>query len=179
MKAGAKFQSRDLAWAHAKSQHAITAEIIKAAVDLPSQPGVTISAEAYALLRKILDKIDDIKRIYQPAVSVAHQTFDNDLKKINVRVTAIQTALMSASSSVVRGDKAGAIRQVDYALWELGQLPAPAPQPAQPAAAPTTVPANGPQSGTTEDEQLTRDKFVEMLTPIKALINGTFKVPQI
>jgi hypothetical protein len=168
----AKTQSREVARAHSQSQRVITAEIIKAAVELPAQPDVSISAETLSLLQQILKKIDDIKKVYQPAADRARVTFDKQLQAINTRVLGIQSALLRASSNVVNDQKDEATRKINFALAELAKLPQTEKQTVPPNSSATNV-ANNPAP-----DSLTRDDLIAMFTATKQLINGTATLPR-
>ncbi|HSS20047.1 MAG TPA: hypothetical protein VLL54_08230 [Pyrinomonadaceae bacterium] len=175
LRAGGRSAAREVVRAHARSQRVITAEIVKAAVDLPSHPEITISDEAWSLVQQLIQKIDEIKTVYQPAVDQARQKSDKLLQDANRTLFSIQRSLLKASSSVVNGNQAEALSQVDFALAQLAKLPGPAvstpPAPADPPS--PDVDANR------EEKALTRDEFVEMLKPVKSLISGVPQLPQI
>lgn len=175
VKTGLRSESREVVRAHAQSQRVIMAEIVKAAADLPAQPDVTISAEAWGLLQQVLKKIDEIKTVYQPAADQARVTFNKQLQAINTRILRIQNTLLKASSDVVNGNKSAAMAKVDFALAELALVP----QTSTPATPTAATAQTSPEAQDSAPTQLTRDDFVAMLTATKQLIDGTARLPQI
>lgn len=169
-----KSRSTEIARAHSKSQEVITGEIVKASMDLSQQGEKTLKAEEWALLKELLGVIDTIKNIYHPAVEQARANYDEQIKNINKRILAIQSALLTASSSVVKGDKAEAVRQIDLALRELARLPSLTSTTVDPQAV-----ARKSDESTEGDEVLTRDTFIAMLEPVKSLINGSQRLPKV
>jgi hypothetical protein len=143
-------------YAHTATEKLITLELVKVADDLSEQGEKVLRADEWALLQKLLQVIDDIKTVYQPAAITAQKKFDQFIKTVTTNVLGIQTALMDASRDVVLGDKAAAKVKIDYALTELKSLPSDA------------------QDDATR-EGLTRDMFIAMIEPIRALLAGEQK----
>jgi len=148
-------------YAHTATQKLITLELVKVAGDLSEQGEKVLREDEWALLQKLLLVIDDIKTVHQPAAITAQKKFDQFIKTVTTNVLGIQTALMDASRDVVLGNKAAAIAKIKYALDELKSLP------------------SDSQDDTTR-EGLTRDMFIAMIEPIRALLAGEQKpLPQV
>ena len=164
---GDGLRSRTTLRAHAKSQQLIMTEIVKASTSL-SRGDVRISAEAWALLQEMLKKIDEIRK-FEPEVVRAGEEFNATIKTINNTISGIQSALMEASTSLVKGDKPAAISQVNSAISIIKTLPGYKPAP--------TVSLNRTIS---EDEAavMTPNKFIAMLDPgVFDLINNRQPTP--
>ena len=148
-------------YAHTATQNLITLELVKVAGDLSKQGEKVLRADEWSLLQKLLQLIDDIKVVHQPAAITAQKKFDQFIKTVTTNVLAIQTALMEASREVVLGDKVAATAKINYALEELKRLP------------------SDSQDDKTRDG-LTRDMFIAMIEPIRALLAGAQKtLPQV
>jgi hypothetical protein len=169
MNSGLISRSRESFSAHAKSQRLVISEILKTSANL-ARGDVKISAEAWSLLQEILRKIGEI-RSYQPKVNKARDEFNKAMDSINGQMESIQSALMGASTSLVKGDKAGATAQVRQAIAIVKALPGYEESPSDAGKNVVTK---------SEADVFTAKKFVELLDPgIFHLIDGTQSVPTV
>lgn len=169
MKSGLLSRSRESFSAHVKSQRLVIAEIMKTS-EILARGDVKISADAWAKLQEILKKIEEI-RTYQPQVSTARTEFNKALENINGQMDAIQTALMGASTSLVKGEKAAAAAQVKEAIAAVKALPG--YEESRSDAGKNVVTKR-------DADVFTAKKFVELLDPgVLLLIEGTPSVPNV
>ena len=139
--------------AHARSQSLIVAEMTKASVALSAD--VRLSGEAWQLLQELLRKIDEIRN-FQPQVDQAREDFNTKIQNINDQISRVQSALMDASSFVVKGDKAAATKLVNDAIAIVKELP---------GYNPSWKPEANKALSKQETEAFTPNKFVAMLDP--------------
>lgn len=169
MNSGLISRSRESFRAHAKSQRLVISEIMETSASL-ARNDVKISAEAWKLLQLILKKIEEI-RTYQPTVDTARVEFNKAMDNINGQMESIQSALMGASTSLVRGDKAEATAQVRQAIATIKALPGYGDSRSDAGKSLVTK---------QEADVLAAKKFVELLDPgVFQLIDGTQPFPTV
>ena len=154
------YGARSRVRAHAKSQNLIVEEILKAGATLPAGD-VRISAKAWALLQELLAKIKELRE-FQPSVERARADFNQTIQTITVTIKGIQTALLDASSAVVKGDKEAAKTKVRGAIDLVQTLPGWVDPSAKPD---PKKPKSQKQMNEADADQMTPNKFISMLDP--------------